>query len=76
MKKNEKNKEWMTAEILQLMEKRRSLKGKERYNEINKRIQIEHLKVKEDWHNNKCNQTQNMYYDIRTVPMRKRTYGN
>ena len=48
------SKPWMTSEILSLMTKRKAMKNKPEYNDLNKRIQQECRKAKDNWLNHKC----------------------
>ena len=45
---------WMTCEILELMSKRKELKNKPEYGQIDKQIKIKCNKAKDDWYNHKC----------------------
>ena len=61
-KYNTKRKNWMANDILQKMGQRRRYKsnGKERYNEINKEIQSDFRKVKENYINKKPTEIEEM----------------
>ena len=61
-KENTKRKKWMTNEILNKMGQRRQYKNndKERYNEIDKEIQDDCRKAKENYVNSQCNKIEKM----------------
>lgn len=66
-----KRKEWMTEEILALMEERRLKKNKDTpaYKEINKKIRSEIRAAKEEWLSRKCSEIEELdrKYDSRNM---------
>ncbi|KMQ95932.1 endonuclease-reverse transcriptase [Lasius niger] len=57
-----KNKEWMTDEILQMMDQRRSLKNKdkEKYEELDRKIKKEVKAAKKEWMKGKCKEIEEL----------------
>ena len=70
-KENTKRKKWMTNKILQKMGQRRQYKNndKERYNEINKEIQNDCRKAKEDYISSQCNEIEKIGKQFRLREM-------
>ncbi|GFN75271.1 RNA-directed DNA polymerase from mobile element jockey-like [Plakobranchus ocellatus] len=80
--KRKANQKWMTEEILNLMEESRCAKGnKEKYEQINKKVQEKCNMSKENWINEKCKEIeqqrkhapQTMYRNIEEITG-KRTF--
>ena len=58
----ENKKEWMTKEILQMIERRRKAKvgNKQRYKELHRQIQKKVREAKERWLNEKCDEIERL----------------
>lgn len=71
--RNNKKRDWMTPEILDLMEKRRRLKRDEtKYKEINKVIRKKCREAKEEWMAEKCNEIEALQEKYDTFNVHKK----
>ena len=59
-RKNKKSKEWMTEEILDMMEERKRQNEKTEYNKIDKKIKAQCKKEKDKWYNQMCEEIERL----------------
>ena len=57
---NSKKKQWVTEEILKLIEQRKTQKGKSTYDTLNRKIKLERKLAKEKWLNEQCKEIEEL----------------